>query len=289
MARLSLVGTNGSRWDLGGQEVHVDGSSFDGLLGDPEYADQTQERALIDGQEFVGKRALPRSGFFTAKIGYDKPAQFRSIESRWWKAWEPGEYATLEYAVPGRSSRYLDVRFLNDNGWSVDVDPDVFSRAKVPMRVVADDPYWRGDVLKFDFTPNRPPVDFYGRDRGQLGGPRFYLSKSVTKNVQSLFNPGDVPAPVRWVLEGPFSSFELTVAGMTVGGELAVAEGQTLSVDSSARRVLLFDGVSSADVTRRVSWGFADLPPGSAVPVGVLVYGTGRVRAEWTPKYRRAA
>lgn len=290
MARLLLVGTDGARWDLfEGRDVHADGSSFDGLLGDPEYEDQTQQLTRTPGQEFIGNRARAREGYFTAKIGFDKPAEFRSIESRWWRSWVPGEVATLEYAVPNRGSRFLDVRFTGDNGWSVDVDPDVFSRARVPMRVVADDPYWRGNVQSFDFTPNRPPVDFFGRDKGQVAAFPGYFSPSLTKDEQSLFNPGDVPAPLRWSLQGPFTSFELTVDGRTVAGEFVVAEGQTLSVDSGARRVLLHDGVSSSNVTRRVSWGFADLPAGLAVPVGVLVNGTGRVRAEWTPKFRRAA
>ncbi|ROS28924.1 hypothetical protein EDF22_0656 [Rathayibacter sp. PhB127] len=289
MSRYLLVGTNGERWDLGGDQVHIDGSSFEGLLGDPEWEEQTQQSAGLDGQRFVGTRAQPRQGSFVAKIGWDRPAEFRSIDRRWWKSWEPSKYATLEVATEGRGSRYLDLRFRSDGRWSVDADPDLFKRARVPMDVVADDPFWRGDKLSFDFNPNKAPVDFYGRDRGQAGGPRFYRSRSIVRNAQNLFNPGDVPSPVTWTLTGPFESFELTVAGQTVALDRAVPDGQQVTVDSRNYSVVLWTGAESVDLTREASWGFASLPAGSAVPVSVLVYGTGRVKAEWTPKYRRAA
>lgn len=290
MSRYLLVGTNGERWDLGGDQVHIDGNSFEGLLGDPEWEERTQQSALLDGQRFIGTRARPREGSFVAKIGYDKPREFRSIERRWWDSWEPSKYATLEVATEGRGSRYLDVRFRSDGRWSVDTDPDVFKRARVPMDVVADDPFWRGDVLSFDFNPNRPPVDFYGRDRGKKGAPRGYRSPSIVKNVQALFNPGDVPSPLLWTLTGPFESFELTAAGQTVALDRYVPEGQTVTVSSRDYSVTLDTGAEVVDLTASASqWGFASLPAGSAVPVGVLVFGTGRVKAEWTPKFRRAA
>lgn len=291
MSRYYVVGTDGSRWSLKrGERVAISVEGLDGLLGDPEYRDQVQEYAENAGQEFIGTRALPRRISLPVKIGYTRPDdEFRSIDRLWWRSWAPGETATIEVATDNRGSRFIDVRFVGDGGWQTIQDPDVLSSALVRMQLVADDPYWRGNVQSFDFTPNRPPVDFYGRDKGQVAAFPGYFSPSLTKDEQSLFNPGDVPAPLRWTLEGPFTSFELTVDGRTVAGEFAVAEGQTLSVDSGARRVLLHDGVSSSNVTRRVSWGFADLPAGLAVPVGVLVNGTGRVRAEWTPKFRRAA
>ncbi|MCM6761391.1 hypothetical protein NB037_03080 [Rathayibacter sp. ZW T2_19] len=291
MSRYYVVGTDGARWSLKrGERVAISVEGLEGLLGDPDYQDQVREYANQAGQEFVGTRALPRRISLPVKIGYDKPGrEFRSLEGQWWQSWQPGSVATIEVATHNRGSRFLDVRFVSDRGWVTVQDPDVNGTALVPMELVADDPYWRGTVLDFDFTPNRPPVDFYGRDKGQVAAFPGYFSPSLTKDEQSLFNPGDVPAPLRWSLQGPFTSFELTVDGRTVAGEFVVAEGQTLSVDSGGRRVLLHDGVSSSNVTRRVSWGFADLPAGLAVPVGVLVNGTGRVRAEWTPKFRRAA
>jgi hypothetical protein len=289
MSRYLLVGTNGDRWDLGGEEVELYGRSVEGLLGDPEWEERTQQSALLDGQRFVGTRARPREASFIVDIGYKRPKEFRAIERRWWKSWEPGKYATLEVATENRGSRYIDLRFRGDSRWSSDSDPDVFHRARVPMDLVADDPFWRGDLLSFDFNPNRPPVDFYGRDRGQDGGPRFYRSRSIVKNTQDLFNPGDVPAPLRWRVSGPFESFELTVDGQTVALDETVPDGQTVVVDSSDFSVTLETGADSVDLTRKATWGFASLPAGTAVSVGVLVYGTGSVTAEWTPKYRRAA
>lgn len=291
MSRYNVVGTDGARWSLRrGQPVAISVEGLDALLGDPEYADQTQQSSLTPGQAFIGTRALPRTINFPVKIGYSTPeSEFRSIDRRWWKSWEPGKYATIEVATEGRGTRYLDVRYVGDGGWQTRQDPDVTSLALVQMELVADDPFWRGDKLSFDFNPNKAPVDFYGRDRGQAGGPRFYRSRSIVRNSQNLFNPGDVPSPVTWTLTGPFESFELTVAGQTVALDRAVPDGQQVTVDSRNYSVILWTGAESVDLTREASWGFASLPAGSAVPVSVLVYGTGRVKAEWTPKYRRAA
>jgi hypothetical protein len=291
MSRYNVVGTDGVRWSLRrGQPVAISIEGLDSLLGDPDYADQTQQSSLIPGQSFIRTRALPRRINFPVKIGYSTPeAEFRSIDRRWWKSWEPGKYATIEVATEGRGTRYLDVRYVGDGGWQTKQDPDITSTALVQMELVADDPFWRGDKLSYDFNPNRPPVDFYGRDRGQVGGPPLYISPSIIKDVQQLFNPGDVPSPLVWTLTGPFDSFELTAAGQTVALDRFVPEGQTVTVDSRNYSVILETGGSSVDLTAQASWGFASLPAGSAVPVGVLVFGTGRVKAEWTPKFRRAA
>lgn len=291
MSRHIIHGIDGQRWDLSlGEEVVIAQPGPSGLLGMPQSQVQAQQFGALAGQERYGARAEIRTGSIPVIINAHRPlAELRSIERRWWESWSVDQPCTYEVATKNAGSRYLDVYLQDDQGGDLPFDADHTGFYEATVNVVADDPYWRGNVLSFDFTPNRPPVDFYGRDKGQVAAFPGYFSPSVTKDEQSLFNPGDVPAPLRWSLQGPFTSFELTVDGRSVAGEFTVSEGQTLSVDSGARRVLLHDGVSSSNVTRRVSWGFADLPAGLAVPVGVLVNGTGRVRAEWTPKFRRAA
>jgi hypothetical protein len=75
------------------------------------------------------------------------------------------------------------------------------------------------------------------------------------------------------------------VGGDTIGVPFPVLDGQTLVIDTGAP-VALLDGV---DVTGQLdAAGFASLPARATTDLGIVMSGTGTVRAEFVPLHERA-
>ncbi|WP_133962135.1 hypothetical protein [Rathayibacter sp. PhB151] len=251
----------------------------------------SRSSATRAGRRRTGTQLAEREGTVSVLLNRDgSPQDLRAAERAWAKVWSYDEPATLEVQVKDEPNRYLSVYF---DGGPLDFtrDPDNFRFYRSDVAVIADDPLWRGPQQEFLFDSNEPDADFFGRDavHGQDGGPDYWLSAAYAPITKPLRNPGNVPAPVRWVLDGPISGFDTIIDGRSVAGSFPIPAGQTLRIDSDSNTALLSTGAQEIDMWRQLtSWQFSRLAPGQTSTVSIEREGTGSARLEWTPQYRQA-
>jgi len=293
--RVHAHGVDGSLWKLtdSREPIVLTDAGIKGLFGAPRVAASSRVNATRPGSTRTSTRYEERTGTLPVAINGARPAaQLRDAEERWWAAWSADAPTTLEVQLDGRPEpRFLDVYMQDDGDLTFTRDPDMLGRYVVTMNVIAHDPLWRSPVQKNVFANAEPDADFFGRDEvhGQDGGPDYWLSPAYLPIVKQLRNSGNVPAPVRWILDGPLDGFAATIDGRTVGGPIVIPDGQTLIVDSDTNTATLYTGAEEIDVWRELtSWQFARLAPGKAATVSIEREGTGGARLEWTPQHLRA-
>lgn len=288
---LKLIGADGVIRDLLTGDVRVAPEGVQGLFGAPAPVVRARQDATRAGQQRTSTVLRKRPGSITVYVNITgKQSELISVERGWASAWSYDQPATLEVATKGEQPRYLDLFF---DGGDLDFvqNPDRRHVYEATVDVIADDPLWRGPLQTYDFASNEPDADFFGRDEvhGQEGAPDWWLSPAYLPIVKLLRNPGNVPAPVRWILTGPINGFDTIIDGRSVGGKFIIPEGQTLRIDSDANTALLDTGAEVIDMWRELtSWGFARLAPGRTSTVSIEREGTGSARLEWTPQYRQA-
>lgn len=184
-AVIEVIGVNGDRVILSGEEVGVDGmwlaSKLDGFF-DPEIKTVTKRRANRPGTKFISARLLERT--ITFKITIENGSGFgetwRERDARWRRLWSHEQYSTLRVTTD-EGSRNLKVR-LEEIDVDLDYDPHTNAATDVLMTVVADDPYWYGP----DYVVN------------------LVVATSASVTVQRT-NPTGTPIFPIWVLEAPGS------------------------------------------------------------------------------------
>jgi len=201
-------------------------------------------------------------------------------DAAFWASLRPDAYGTWTVEHPNGTTRSLKLRFVDDGDHAWNMRPGEVGWQNYAVTLVADDPFWHGE----------PVVRSWGQDEEQRdfipagGAPDFYISGASTVGSAAITNRGDVEAWPVWTVTGPTTYVALSVGADTVEVPLTLLEGQTLVIDTGIPRAML-DGV---DVTGQVSPGFAAIPPGQRVPLGINLSGSGRVSVQITPRFYRA-
>lgn len=265
-----------------------------------------EESAGVHGGRWRGYRDGVREVFWPLSV-------YRDTDSAGWLDYDAAFWRSLGSDVPGRwvvthpsgAERYLLVRWLEDGDPPWDFSPGLVAWAAYGARGVAVDPYWRGPAITpaaWSGEPT-PGESFFG-----AGGPPFTISEGSTLASATITNPGDQPAyPVWWVRD--VTSVDLTVAGATVEVP-AVADDRLLVVDTDPTALSALEVVAPPDgatpqeqeawVAARLptaldrtvqlgagtAWGV--IPPEATSPVGIDMVGTGWVRVQIVPRWRRA-
>ena len=289
--RFVWEGADGSRWEM----QHPSGVRLrPGVRGltMPPFDQYTSRNAAGHGQRLRGYSAAPRDVFWPVQVWQDEDdIRWLEYDAAFWASLSPERPGTWTVEHPAGTARHLRLRLVDDGDHAWAMRPGAIGWQNYAVTLVADQPFWEGD-------PVSSPV--WGQDESVRefipaeGAPPFYLSGASTFGSASLTNPGDVESPLVWTVTGPTTNVTLTVGSDVIGVPFPLLEGQTLVIDTGVPRAQLgtvVDGVlvNSTDVTGQISpAGFAPVPAGGTVPLGISMSGTGTVQASFVPHFFRA-
>jgi hypothetical protein len=291
MIGVSLVGVDGSQWDLRrGQIVLGPGAEGFGL---PKFDRPTTESPARDGQQLqgTGSRALARSGILPMIMQEQATdLAWLALQRAWWAAWSPDLPCLLSVTDPAGAVRSLKVFLDSDDGYSLDDEPSLALFERLPTSWIADDPWYRGPVQL-----QRIDVPTGGDWLAGGTAPPFQFQPAATTGAGTLSNPGEVPAWPVYTVGAGATSFSITVNGQTTSGTLTVPTGGRLVIDTdpSAQTIVLYasDGsVTTIAYSQLSSVAFAPIPVGGSVPVTTSVAGGNgaSITVAIEPRYRRA-
>ena len=250
----------------------------------------------LDGSRWRGHRVQEREVFWPLLVWSDAGTEaWVERDTRLWNTFRPDEVGTWTVATAQYGYRALRCRWVDDGDHSFGRDPLRTGWTVYGIRLVAEQPYWEGETQTVSWD-NEPAEPFFP-------GPPFTISGSNSMDDAFLDNPGDVAAWPVWTVWGPCSSAEIGVGGRKITIPFAVADDETLVIDTRpdaqtaivSRETLvttpggwLEQAVEEVDRTADLgAVEFASIPPGEAVELSLSAAG-GSVQAELTPLYFRA-
>jgi len=287
-ARMFMNTSDGKRWAFaGGYGSGVRMKSGVRGLSNPDYVIHKTPYASLAGSRYRGSRAVDREVFWPIWVWNDQGDQeWMDYDASFWAHMDPDEVVVWEVEQPNGTSRYLDVRFVSDNGATFEKAPGMRKWVPYGINLSAEQPYWRGEKQTPSWGAGLTPVPFFG-GIGSPGGPPFYISSDALVENATVYNEGDVDTWPRITFEGPFTNVEVTINGFTIAYAPDIAAGSKLVVDTDPTVQGAF--LNGTRVTNQLSpRQFAPLPARSQVPVTLNVTGTGTVSMEFTPLFRRA-
>ncbi|MGB5930743.1 MAG: hypothetical protein WBH03_21350 [Cyclobacteriaceae bacterium] len=190
-------------------------------------------------------------------------------------------------------------------------DPVWYGWNAYGVRLVADDPFWRGPWVTRQFENDITPAPFFGGVAGG-SGPPFHITSSSQLSSSRISNPGDEPSYLVYLLHGPFTDASVGLGdGPAVVTEYLqpVADGDTVVIDtrpdrSATARVIPTPTAALGTVEWEAqvfgvegSNAFAalgevalrsPLQPGQQRALAIEMTGPGRVTVAHRPPYQRA-
>lgn len=301
--RMTWTGWDGSLWDL--TDPATSGVSMQagvrGLLA-PSFRRHTTASPAVAGTRQRGYSTEERTVFWPVKVFQDNGSQaWIDHDAALWRTLTPGRTGVWTVRQPSGASRSLRCRFVEVQD-GLDIDPSLMGWVVYGIGLVAEQPYWTGELVSRRFVPS-DPLPFFP-------GPPFTISEGSLRASATIDNSGDEPAYLTWWLNGPTTG-TFGVGTRIVDVPFEVAEGRTLVLDSSptARSALEIDTPpASLSDAERLAWvatrlrtaatdrtkdlgatsKWGAVPAGTAVPLSVDAVGAGEIRALLTPQFHRA-
>lgn len=279
-------GCDGSTWDLmdasAGVVMPPDGVRG---LGMPTFDRWTTLSPALAGSRYQGSRTQERTFllpvFIWSDIGTD---DFLATETSFADSYRPDVKSTLEIVRPDGDSRFLDLRFVDDNGQTYGQDPAQAGWSVQALNMVADDnPYWYGAPVSRTFdAPN--DQQFYLSSGGVV-----FISPGGTTSTAVITNPGDVDAWPVWVVTGGHGGGTL---GAGVGSVVvpAMADGTTWTIDTRPANQIAVDQLG-VDQSAHVTWNPAPVPRGTQVVLALAMTSpdsSASITCRLVPQYFRA-
>lgn len=288
MLGITWTDYNGETWDLINGPVALTNAGIQGL-GMPVAFETVRQTAFVHGQTLQSWRLEPRELFLPITFRDAAEIDVNLIQRMFWDGMAIGQNGTLTVTDSNGATRSIQARFTDDGTATFMVDPyvKVQQMRSFGITMIADDPWWRGPEQSFSFGLGpEGTATFFGN--GSNATP-FYIVKSTGGADSTLTNPGDMESWITWTIAGPMTSFDLEIGGHHIAGDITVASGDTLTIETSPLNQIAYlsDGTKvTKDLT---SADFAALPAtGLPVNVGIDVVGTGTITATFAPVYWRA-
>lgn len=282
--RHTFTSSSGVEWDLS------DPSDAGVLLTDqglrglhlPPQSDFVDEAAGVDGQHQSGFRVNARDVFWPLLIWSDGGSQaWLDRDAAWWRGLYPGQVGTWTATRPDGSWRSLRVRCVDDGQGSFGTDPSSRGWQVYGVKLIADDPYWRGRPI---VVPGGAVdgVDFIDPE----GSPPFHISGGAPLAGMSISNPGDVTSWPIWRAVGPHPDLVVGIGSRTIEcPPLSAGEQMVLDTSPWVRQALV-DGVDATDELGDAD--FAPIPAGQDLALFASSSGAGTVSCEIVPRFYRA-
>lgn len=314
--RPTWTGWDGSTWELSNPASGVllmRGGTRG--LSMPPFRRFTSSAAAVHGSRWRGRSTDEREVFLPLCVWSNEGSQaWVDLERALWRTMHPDLPGVLSLTHPDGQVRSLTCRFVDDGAHAFDMLPARFGWATYGVRLVAEDPFWRGTPVMQSWRASTA-VPFFG-GVGAPGGPPFVISSGRTFDLARVTNPGDEPSHAVWLVHGPTTSAHVGVSGKQVIIPWELDEGRTVVVDTSPTSQTAFEvdtpswataaeptlsataalawaretGPTGTNRTRELgaSTKFQAIPAGAAVTLAIEVVGSGSVTALVEPLYWRA-
>lgn len=282
---MAWTGWDGSVWSLSSRDHGlILGPGLRGLGSAPvqRFAD---ESPAVAGSRWRGSRTLEREVFWPLDILHDAAGQDWIARDRaFWRTMDPERPGMWSVEQPNGERRTLLCRWSEGDDEAA-VDPALIGWARYGVRLVAEDPYWRGAPIVKSFSSGSG-VAYFSSSGSVYGRSPSNLLASAT-----LSNPGDVDAWPTWTVTASgagITEVSVGVGGRVVEAPIVLAAGQSVTINSApAYRNAVRE--TGADVTAslgEVAWGA--VPAGESQPLDLTMTGDGTVTVSLSPGYRRA-
>jgi len=280
---MTWTGWDDTVWELSEDSSGVRLLAGTRGLSTPPFDHFTDDSPAVHGSRWRGYRSLERPVFWPLGVyGGGGTQEWLDYDRAFWRTLHPKRPGTWTVRQPSGETRTLRCRFRTVDDDALDVDPSLLGWGVYGVRLCAEQPFWQGQAITRSWQAAEP-VDFFG-----AGAPSFSIGSGSTLDDASIDNTGDEPAWPVWTLHGPFTSVEVGVDGQVVEVPFALADGQSLTIDTAPTAQRAID---SAGVERTGELGeaqFAAVPAGTQVELSITMVGTGTVQAALVPLYHRA-
>ena len=283
---MAWTDCNGRRWDLldraSGAVLmpHVRGTHM------PRWTAYTSSSPAVHGQRFRGINVQPRDCSWIIALYKGGTSQdWVDHYNAWWDGLDPERTGVWTATAPDGSSRHLTCR-LDEADDDAQWDPVLEQWVEYPVKLVADDPFWRADQTIWQSWGGLQVKSGFLKPVTSTGV--LHINSASVTGTGTISNPGDVDAYPVWTLSGPFTSAKVGVGDRAVDIPFAVAAGQTLVIDTTPSRLSAV--IAGVDRTGDLgqSTRYAAVPPGANVPLTVVMAGDGRIRVDLLPGYYKA-
>ena len=187
---------------------------------------------------------------------------------------------TLSAAYSGDGSLTLQVHYVGgaESQWGSDAG-NVWNTWTVQLQ--APQPYWQSDVIE-EFV-----VTTGNTGRGLLPQlSKLQLTSSQVFGVINVDNTGDVPAYPVWYIRGPLTDVEISFDNDTFSFTEAVADGETIIVDTAAGTVTDDQGTNRYSILAPAPKLFRVETGVTSITVnGVAATQAAEVRLDYSPLY----
>jgi hypothetical protein len=284
----TLTGVDGSVWELTNPEAAVRLKRGVRGLGLPTTQRDSSRSPIVPGSRTRGIQVFDRDVFWPVGVWQGgTPQQWLDLDAAWWRAWSFDQTCRWTVTQPNGSFRYLDLLLRDDSDFTAKADPSLIGWVMYGMNLVAPQPYWRGPDVTRSFE-GLTPQDFYS-------GTPYYISASNNPGSATLDNPGDIASWPTWTITagvGGLDSWQVGLDGHLVGSDVPLLEGQSVTiVTDPAAPVVGQTAVreNGDDVTGLIDpLDYAPVPPGTALPLSLLLDGAGMIDVALPALYRRA-
>lgn len=248
--RFTWFGTDGSEWDL------VQGPAWL-LSGTRGYGMPTPQHWLrespgLDGATWDGLRLPPREVYMPVEI--HAPDDIIGVDRAFFSGLNPRLEGKLRVTAPGGKYREIACRYVEGAEGELETDPHLVGRVVYPLRMVACNPYWRGEPVSLQVRQGTA-LPFFP-------GPPFHIAPGLSFSNAPITNPGDEPSYAVKRMHGPYSGFTVDIGGSLVSMEIDKAAGEWVDVDMRPDYGTFTDE-TGADVSAHVTArSFAAIPVG---------------------------
>jgi len=274
-------------------------------LTEPPREPFIDETAGVEGGRWRGSRAQVREVFWPISVWRDTDSVgWLEYDAAWWRSLDPEVPGRWVVTHPDGTERHLLCRFLDDGDPGWDFAPGMRAWARYGVRMLAVDPYWRGEqVVRSWSGAVAGGESFVG-----AGGPPFTISEGSTLASAEVTNNGDTTSHPTWWVQN-VTAVDLILAGRTIKVP-PVAADKLLVVDAdpTALSAVQVDAPAAgltpteqeAWVAQRLPTGtdrttalgpgttWGSIPPRATTQVGIEMTGSGTVTVRFTPRHRRA-
>ena len=295
--RMTWESWDGETWDVANGTEGV--ALMPGVRGlnMPPTRRHTQTSPAVHGSRRTGWIAAEREVFWPLLVFREAGKyDWAKLDGDFWRSMHPNRPGIWSVTDPSGVTRKLTCVYDNDGSHATDILPSIQGWEKYGIYLAAEQPFWVGESLRRGWTGSGG-TSFFGS-----GAPSFNISTASSASSATINNPGDLDAWPKWTIVGPSTTTTIGIPGRTISVPFDIPAGKALEVDTDpSRQTVIYGdwvpnpltgfGTIANQVNRFSDMGaidFASVPAGEAVPLSIVINGSGIVLMELVPRHFRA-
>lgn len=279
---MKWTGFDGSTWVLSDPDITPGMRRGVKGLHMPRFEVFESSTPLVPGSELTGYALPAREVYWPITFAASSVSEWEQRHGAFFDSFHPTEPGIWTVGE-GSKERTLPLTGDFDGSYAFDIDPFVTGWALIGIELKAPRPLWRGRPISKTFYAQE------GTAFIPAGlAPDFHISPAASFARASIDNPGNEPAYLTWIVNGPATDLTLGIGGAIIDVPFALTAGDVLTIDTDPAGQ--FATLNGADVTRELGFQmFAPVPPRGTSQLAIANAGDGSVTAQLIPLYWRAS